>query len=324
MAVAPPNRTSQGTLVVRHLTRVDFPAADNVRRLAFGTMFGLSDPMSFRGDQTPDWTRLLTYPTGSFAAEIDGELVGTNFAVNWGSVGLIGPVSVLPSHWNRGIAQELVAQALETLDHQGVDHVGLYTLADSAKHMVLYQKFGFWPRFITVIMSKPVEASLPHDEWLTLSTVSDLERQSVLGDCRKVTEAIHQGLDLSSEIRATVEHELGETVLITNKGSVEGFAVCHIGPNTEGGSDNCYVKFGAVKPGTGAERSLMRLLQCCEALAAERGVTRLSAGVNTARREAYRCLLAFGFRTAVQGLAMHRPDEPAYNRPGVYVIDDWR
>jgi hypothetical protein len=26
----------------------------------------------------------------------------------------------------------------------------------------------------------------------------------------------------------------------------------------------------------------------------------------------------------VQGLAMDRPDEAGYNRPDVYIIDDWR
>jgi hypothetical protein len=66
------------------------------------------------------------------------------------------------------------------------------------------------------------------------------------------------------------------------------------------------------------------LLAACEALAAERGASRLVAGVNTARREAYRAMLAHGFRTDVQGLAMDRPDEASYNRPGVYIIDDWR
>lgn len=51
---------------------------------------------------------------------------------------------------------------------------------------------------------------------------------------------------------------------------------------------------------------------------------RLLAGVNLARREAHRHLLARGFRTEVQEVAMHRPDEPGYSRPGVFVVDDWR
>ena len=35
-------------------------------------------------------------------------------------------------------------------------------------------------------------------------------------------------------------------------------------------------------------------------------------------------MLTHGFRTDIQGVAMHRPNEPGYSRPGVYLIDDWR
>ena len=55
-----------------------------------------------------------------------------------------------------------------------------------------------------------------------------------------------------------------------------------------------------------------------------RNLSRLVAGVNTARHEAYQQMLARGFRTDMQGLAMSRPNEAGYNRPGVYLIDDWR
>jgi hypothetical protein len=33
---------------------------------------------------------------------------------------------------------------------------------------------------------------------------------------------------------------------------------------------------------------------------------------------------AHGFKTIIQGIAMHRPNEPGYSRPGLYVLDDWR
>jgi hypothetical protein len=50
----------------------------------------------------------------------------------------------------------------------------------------------------------------------------------------------------------------------------------------------------------------------------------MEAGVNLARRQAYRAMLEQGFRSQIQGVAMHRPDSPAYNRPDVYILDDWR
>jgi hypothetical protein len=43
-----------------------------------------------------------------------------------------------------------------------------------------------------------------------------------------------------------------------------------------------------------------------------------------ARHDAYRRLLSRGFRTWLQGVAMEKPNEPGYNRPDVYLIDDWR
>ncbi len=53
-------------------------------------------------------------------------------------------------------------------------------------------------------------------------------------------------------------------------------------------------------------------------------MTRLVAGVNTSRDEAYRRMLAHGFHSERIGVAMHRPNDPAYNRPDVFVLDDWR
>src|SRR5215204_740394 len=101
-------------LQIRPLQAADLPAADAVRRLAFGTFLGLPDPMSFRGDASPVRTRYLADPGGSFAALLDDELIGTNFAVDWGSVGFFGPLSVRPDLWGRRIAQRLLEPVLET------------------------------------------------------------------------------------------------------------------------------------------------------------------------------------------------------------------
>jgi len=56
----------------------------------------------------------------------------------------------------------------------------------------------------------------------------------------------------------------------------------------------------------------------------EKGLQKIVAGVNTGRQEAYQHLLNSGFRTELQGVAMERPNEPGYNRAGIYLIDDWR
>ena len=44
---------------------------------------------------------------------------------------------------------------MEQFDSWGTRHVGLFTFAQSAKHIALYQKHGFSARFLTAIMSAP-------------------------------------------------------------------------------------------------------------------------------------------------------------------------
>jgi hypothetical protein len=173
-------------------------------------------------------------------------------------------------------------------------------------------------------MAKSVGPVSPGAAWSAYSALSEAEQQTCLADCLELTDVVYGGLDLSLEITATAQHHFGETVLLRDGDTLVGFAVCHCGAETEAGSGNCYVKFGAVRPGPRAETSCARLLAACEALAVARGMSRLVAGVNTGRRAAYRAMLAHGFRIEVQGLAMDRPDEDAYNRPGVCIIDDWR
>ena len=85
-----------------------------------------------------------------------------------------------------------------------------------------------------------------------------------------------------------------------------------------------YVKFAAVSPGADAPARFARLLDAVEGYAAAHGAGRLVAGVNTARREAYSAMLDRGYRPFAYGVAMHRPDEPAYDRAGVYALDDRR
>jgi len=205
----------------------------------------------------------------------------------------------------------------------GTRHAGLFTFVQSQKHIGLYQKFGFWPRFLTAITSKPAEGKQGKrspSSWSRFSDVPGNNREAVLKACRGLTDAIYEGLDVGRDIRAVSNQRLGDTLLLWNGSTLDGLAVCHYGAGTEAGSGRCYIKFAAGR----SERALDSALDACEEMAAAEGLSRLVAGVNMARHEAYRQMMAHGFRTDYQGVAMQRPNEPGYNRPGVYVIDDWR
>ncbi len=212
---------------------------------------------------------------------------------------------------------------IEIFERWGVRQAGLFTFAQSTKHVALYQRHGFWPQQLTAILATAAGAARRAPEHSTYAELAGRQREGVLAECRELTDAIFAGLDLASEIRAADALGLGDTLLLRADDALDGFAVCHCGAG-EAGSGACYVKFAAARAGAGAGEGFERLLDGCEALAAERGLERVVGGVNVSRHDAYRRMLARGWRARTQGVVMQRPNEPGYCRPDVYAIDDLR
>jgi GNAT superfamily N-acetyltransferase len=296
----------------------DVAAADAVFRLAFGTALGLSEPARFAEGTEYVRPRWIADPGGAFGARAAGELVGVAYLSRWGTHAVFGPLAVRPDHWGRGVARALWEACLPLLDEWRVAHTALFTRGEP-KNVHLYQTWGFWPGALTAITVKELSRRPEGEVGRTFGGLAEEGRRDALEECRRIAAAIEPGLDLEREIHEVAAQGLGATVL-----GDDAFAVCHAGSGSEAGPDTCYVKFAAVAPGADAAARLERLLDACEGYAAARGLSRLVAGVDTARREAYRCLLDRGHRSLVLGVAMHRPDGPAYDRPGVYALDDRR
>jgi GNAT superfamily N-acetyltransferase len=304
------------------LKESELEEADRIVRLAFGTYLGLPNPQSFMGDRnfmTPRWH---SAHVKALAAREDGRLIGSNIVTRWGSFGFFGPMTVLPEYWDRGVAQRLLEATIKIFERWGVRHTGLFTFAQSAKHVGLYQKFGYWPRYLTAVMTRTPQAR-PAEAPALLSTLARSRREQVIQSCAKLTHKIDKGLDLTGEIRAVLAQHTGDVVLTYTRTVLDAFAVCLNGPGSEGGAKICYVKFGAARGGAGAGERFDKLLDACEEFAASRGVT-VEAGVNLAREDACQRIRAHGYRTTIQGVAMQRPHAEGFNRADVYVIDDWR
>jgi GNAT superfamily N-acetyltransferase len=315
---------SEQGIRVRPLRADDLDSADRVLRLAFGTFRGLPDPASAFGDRDYVRTRFRAAPDCAWAAEVDGDVVGSVFAARWGSFGFFGPLTVHPELWDRGIASRLLHPVLESFDRWGVRQAGLFTFASSPRHIGLYQRHGFWPGRLTVVAAKPIDASA-NGSYALASKETANGRATLLDEIRQLTDAVFRGLDLEREIVAAATQRIGDTLVLRGDDGLDGVAVCHCGAGSEAGSDTCYIKVAAVRPGAGAADRFERLLDACEGFAADAALERLVAGVNTGRLDAYRRLLSRRFRIEQVGVAMHlRPGESALDTPEHYVIDDLR
>jgi predicted N-acetyltransferase YhbS len=311
----------RANVTVRDLRESDLPVTDAILRSAFDTFTGVT---SLFGDKDYVHTRWLADPGAALAAEQDGQLVGTNFVTRWGTVGFFGPLSVRPELWDQGVASDLMQATVALFDHWGTAHAGLFTFPHSPKHLGLYQKFGFWPRSLTPVMTKAPVPQRPSPQPIRYTTLPPAERTRALEACKELTATAYEGLDLEREIRAVENQGLGEVLLLDDSSGLAGMAVCHLGAGTEAGGRGCYVKFGLVRPGPGADVRFGTLLDACESLAADNGADHIELGVNAARHEAYAAVTGRGYRAGLVGVSMHRANDEGYSRPGTWLIDDWR
>ncbi|MGC2162964.1 MAG: GNAT family N-acetyltransferase [Silvibacterium sp.] len=313
------------SIKVSLLKQSELEEADRIVRLAFGTFLGMPNPLDFMGDRTFIVPRWHSTNTKIIAARDNGRLIGSNIATRWGSFGFFGPLTVLPEYWDRGVAQRLLESTMTIFDRWKLRRTGLFTFAQSPKHVGLYQKFGYWPGYLTAIMThtpQPPSAERAIAPML-LSSFKKPQREQAIEACRKLTHRIDKGLDLTGEIRSVLAQRVGEVVLTYTRSVLDGFAVCLIGPGSEGGEKTCYIKFGAARSGPDASRRFDKLLDACDAFASSRGAT-IEAGVNLVRVDACQRMRSRGYRVTLQGVSMQRPHVDGFNRADAYVIDDWR
>lgn len=311
-------------ILVRPLTAADLPAAGHINRAAFSRFFGIPDPATFRVGADVIGPRWRLWPEAGLALDLDGALAAVALMMRWGSVAVLGPVTVAPEHWGKGLARALMPKLIELVDRGRFTLTGLFTHPQSPKHIRLYESYGFRMQRITAVMAKPVAAAAMPGGVVPFSAIGREDQARTLRDGCDLTSSLFPGLDLAAEITDIADYKLGETFLFLGDRLLDGIVMCHAGPGSEASEGQVLVKFAAARGGDGAAERFRRLLAACDAYAASRGAAQIVAGTNTGRTEAYELMQRAGYRTTMNGIAMTRPGADGYNRRGVFAIDDWR
>lgn len=168
---------------IRPLNAGDVAEAERIFRLAFGTFLDLPDPITFMDDAdlvTPRWRAA---PEATLGAFHDNELVGSNLISRRGSFASFGPLTVLPQLWGNGSAKQLMAGTMDLFDQWRTQHIALFTFPHSPLHLALYQKFGFWPHYLTVVLAHTPEPDPSAPPWTLWSTLPETERSTWVTPC---------------------------------------------------------------------------------------------------------------------------------------------
>ena len=286
--------------------------------------------------------RWLMEPWGCFVAEEDNaKIVGTALAVNWGSVGLLGPVAVLTNYQNQTIGQQLIRAVEDFFEENKVLLHGAVTYPTSPKHLLLYQRFGYRAKFLTAVMTRvldrapvarpPVASVAPKppvkQPGVTVRKYSSLEeskKKATLARLHRITNGVCKGLDLAKEIEIVDGLALGDTLLLERGKDLLGFAVYHAPGVSEAPAGALYVKYLAIDPAHKKVEYLEHFVAAIEELAQELGLARVIVPVYVKYHAAYSTLLRLGYQIEVTMVRMQRGKQEDYEDPTHLVLDDWR
>jgi predicted N-acetyltransferase YhbS len=286
--------------------------------------------------------RWLMEPWGCFVAEEDGaKIVGTALAVNWGSVGLLGPVAVLTNYHNQTIGQQLIRAVEEFFEENKVALHGTVTYPTSPKHLFLYHRFGYRAKQLTAVMTRvldrapaprpplgtPALKPLVRQAGVTVRKYSSLEeskKKAALGRLHRITNAVCRGLDLAKEVEIVDGLALGDTLLLERGKDLLGFAVYHAPGVSEAPAGALYVKYLAIDPQQKKVEHLEQFVTAIEELAHELGLARVILPVYLKYHAAYGTLVRLGYQIEFTMVRMQRGKQEDYEDPTHLVLDDWR
>lgn len=161
-------------------------------------------------------TRMLDSPSFyGVVAEVDGEIAGSNFLDERGTVAGLGPITVDPSGQNSGVGRLLMQHMLDRAEEKKYAGVRLFQSAYHNRSLSLYAKLGFVAREpVSVMLGDPVRLEIPGYKVRPL-TEEDAEA------CNAVCRRVH-GLERGGEVRDALRW--GRPLLVEHEGRVTGYA----------------------------------------------------------------------------------------------------
>ncbi len=149
------------------------------------------------------------------AAEMDGEVVGSNFLDERNPISGVGPITVDPRLQNAGIGRELMGAVMRRSDERGFAGIRLVQSGYHTRSLSLYLKLGFEAReHLSCIQGAPINQSIPGYN-VRPASESDLDA------CNRFCAHVH-GHNRAGELRDAIAQ--GTARVVERAGRITAYA----------------------------------------------------------------------------------------------------
>jgi GNAT superfamily N-acetyltransferase len=229
-----------------------------------------------------------------------GHVAAFNIAHRSGAEGWMGPLAVRPDRQGSGVGKTIVRTAVDWLVEQGVATLGLETMPRTVENIGFYGRLGFSPGHLTVTMTNDI-ATRGHPTPALLSHRKGDAADQALVAARLLIGDLTAGYDFTREIRLTAKLGLGDVSLVDRDDGLGAVVLWHSAPLAEGRPKD---EVRVLKLAARDVRAFEAAVAATEAAAARLGIRRVAIRCQTRYDDAFRRLIARGYRVRWTDLRM--------------------
>lgn len=247
-----------------------------------------------------------------------GAIAAFNMVHRSGVEGWMGPLAVRTDQQGSGTGKDVVEHGVRWLKGQGARVIGLETMPRTMDNIGFYSGLGFAPGRLTITLT--LDAASDDRPPELLGRLDARGRDAEIAAAHGLTGALLPGYDFSREIELTHDLELGDTVLLRERGALAGFALCHGAPLVEGRTRE---ELRVLKLVLAREDLMEPMTRALRDLAKRSGTRRVAFRVQGEFAGLYQRLIALGARVRWTDLRMSLTGFPEPKPAAGVVLSNW-
>jgi GNAT superfamily N-acetyltransferase len=247
------------------------------------------------------------------------EVAAFNVAHRSGTEGWMGPLAVRTDRQGTGVGKTIVRTATDWLIERGVATLGLETMPRTPENIGFYARLGFSPGHLTVTLTNEI-ATRGHPTPTLLSQQPGADKDAALAAARNLASALVPGCDFSREMLLTAELGLGDTSLVEGDEGLDALALWHSAPLADTRTRD---EVRVLKLAARNDRAFEAAIASVEAAAAKAGIRRVAVRCQTRFADAFRRLVARGYRVRWTDLRMSYEGYPERHPSSGVLFSNW-